>query len=274
VRRRATILSLALDQAVRWELIPTNPAKNADPGKLNSRKATAPPAEAVTAILRAAGERDPDLLCYLFLDAEAGARRGEVAALRLTDFTDDTVTITRALTVGLANDNNAARYEGHYWPSRWNRGNVRTALIEKPRPKNDESVRTIALSPATLALVWGQAAMCAERLHKAGRDYPVDGFLFPAPGDGLRPVRPDSWTDRFVRLRGELGLDGIRLHDLRHFVATSLLAAGVSLTDVAARLGHGWGGKTTLAIYGHGTTAGDRRSSDLMAALLADALDD
>jgi integrase len=99
VRRRAGILSLALDQAVRWELIRSNPAKAAQPGKLKKRKPTPPDTAQVQALLLAAGERDKEWLTYLFLDAEAGARRGEVAALRLTDFGADCVTIARALTV-------------------------------------------------------------------------------------------------------------------------------------------------------------------------------
>lgn len=276
VRRRAGILSLAFDQGVRWKKatgLTSNPCKEAQPGKLKKRKQTPPDHEQVKALLREAGERDKELLTYLFLDAEAGARRGEVAALRLTDFTTDAVQITRALTVGLATPENAAFFAGHYWPSRWSRGNVQTALIEK-EPKNEESVRTVALCPATLALVWAQAALCAERLRKAGREYPADGFLFPAPGDGLRPLRSDTWTDRFTTLRDDLGLTGVRLHDLRHYVATTLLNAGVDLATVAGRLGHGGGGKTTLAIYGHPSKVVDRASSDLMATLIGEVLED
>lgn len=60
----------------------------------------------------------------------------------------------------------------------------------------------------------------------------------------------------------------MRLHDVRHFVATTLLTSGVDLATVAGRLGHGGGGKTTLAIYSHFLQEPDRVASDLMASVL------
>jgi integrase len=60
----------------------------------------------------------------------------------------------------------------------------------------------------------------------------------------------------------------VRLHDVRHFVATTLLTSGVDLATVAGRLGHGGGGKTTLAIYSHFLREPDRVASDLMASVL------
>ncbi len=60
----------------------------------------------------------------------------------------------------------------------------------------------------------------------------------------------------------------MRLHDVRHFVATTLLTSGVDLATVAGRLGHGGGGKTTLAIYSHFLREPDRVASDVMASVL------
>jgi integrase len=45
----------------------------------------------VASLLEAAEEKDPEWLTFLFLDAETGARRGELAALRLDEFTLNTV---------------------------------------------------------------------------------------------------------------------------------------------------------------------------------------
>ena len=55
----------------------------------------------------------------------------------------------------------------------------------------------------------------------------------------------------------------------RHYVATSLIAAGVDLTTVAGRLGHGGGGATTQRVYAHFTKRPDRVASDVMAALIS-----
>ncbi len=70
-----------------------------------------------------------------------------------------------------------------------------------------------------------------------------------------------------VRLRHSLGLS-VRLHDVRHFVATILLTSGVGLATVAGCLGHARGGKTTLAIYSHFLREPDRVASDVMASVL------
>ena len=40
-----------------------------------------------------------------------------------------------------------------------------------------------------------------------------------------------------------------RLHSLRHYSATELIAAGTDVRTVAGRLGHGSGGATTLKIH-------------------------
>ncbi|HUP69974.1 MAG TPA: tyrosine-type recombinase/integrase, partial [Acidimicrobiales bacterium] len=52
--------------------------------------------------------------------------------------------------------------------------------------------------------------------------------------DGSRPWNPYHWTTAWRRLREKLGLPkATRLHDLRHFAATHLLADGVDVKTVA-----------------------------------------
>jgi site-specific recombinase XerD len=45
-----------------------------------------------------------------------------------------------------------------------------------------------------------------------------------------------------------LGLH-MHIHQLRHYSATELIAAGVDIRTVAGRLGHSGGGTTTLRVY-------------------------
>ncbi len=268
VRRAHGILRLAFDQAVRWDWRPDNPVERARPGRNRPRRIQPPTTDDVLSLLAAAEAMDTDLLAYLFLDAETGARRGEVAALRFSDLDGDSLSIARTLVVGLDTDVDRRRYASHIWPSEVERGRHRTALIEKDCPKNESSIRTITLSTPTVELLTTQQAKLRSAAAAAGAVFPIDGFIFAATVDGSRPLRPDTWSHRFRRLRASVGLDSIRLHDVRHFVATSLLVAGVDLATVAGRLGHGGGGKTTLAIYGHFLRAPDRTASDVMAALL------
>lgn len=150
------ILRLALAQAVKWGWRGDNPAALASPGRRTKPRITPPTADEVLRLLDGAGDEDPELLTFLFLDAETGARRGELSALRLDDFGSDSVSISRALTVGLMTPENQQRYDGHVWVAHWQRGKLPTVVIEKPNPKNDSSARTISLSPPTPQLVHQQ----------------------------------------------------------------------------------------------------------------------
>jgi len=261
------VLRLALEQAVKWGWLTINPADLANPGKHRKPKITPPTVGEMLQLLEAAGGDDPELLTFLFLDAETGARRGELSALRVDDIGDDFVSITRSLTLGLRTPENQERYDGHIWVASWRRGQLPTVLIEKANPKNESSVRTISLSPPTIELVRTQIHRLSQRAGAAGGRYPDDGFMFPANIEGTRPLRPDTWTRRFSRLTRGLGLS-VRLHDVRHFVATTLLTSGVDLATVAGRLGHGGGGKTTLALYSHFLHEPDRAASNLMMGVL------
>lgn len=180
------------------------------------------------------------------------------------------MSISRTLVVGPDTDENRRRYAGHYWPAGVSRAPKATAVIEKAKPKNRRSIRTIALSAPAALLVADLRAQHAARAAACGVTLSPDRFVFAAEIDGSRPIRPETWTRRFTRLRSEVGLETVRLHDLRHFVATTLLASGTDLATVAGRLGDSSGGKTTLAIYGHFLLGAppDRAAADLLAALV------
>lgn len=268
VKRVHGVVRLALDQAVKWGWRADNPAVHAYVGKARKAKFTPPTGPEVVRLLEAAENHDPELLVFLFLDAETGARRGELSALRFDDFGDDTLRIARTLIVGLLTEDATQRYSGHLWPGEWRRGERPTALIEKDNPKNENSIRTIALTPATMELVRQQRARLAERTLAAGSTLPSDAFVFPARVDGTRPWRPEIWTRRFSKLREDAAVK-VRLHDVRHFVATTLLTSGVDLATVAGRLGHGGGGKTTLAIYSHFLAEPDRAAAEVMGRVLS-----
>jgi integrase len=92
-----------------------------------------------------------------------------------------------------------------------------------------------------------------------------DGFVF-ADIDG-RPWRPDVCTNRFARLRARVGLPTVRLHDLRHFVATVLTDAGLPITTISSRLGHR-DTSTTLNLYAHALPLTDQRAADFLGSIL------
>lgn len=94
-----------------------------------------------------------------------------------------------------------------------------------------------------------------------------DAYVFSHEPDCLAPLVPGSITKRFQNLRDSLGYDNMRLHDLRHFTATRLIAAGVPVRTVSGRLGHS-SPSTTLSVYSHFVEASDQHAASVMGELL------
>jgi len=244
VRRVHSVVRAAFEQGVRWDWLATNPAARASPGPSEQAPIQPPAAAAVMALLERAERDDQAFAVFLVLAAVTGARRGELLALRWPDLDLDsgTLTITRAISLGA------------------------DGPVERPRPKTKSSVRQIALDEGTAGILVAHRARMSERALVCGITLPFDAFVFSHEIDGAVPWRPGFPSLKFRRLRHGLGLDEVRLHDLRHFVATTLLGAGVDLRTVAGRLGHSGGGRTTLAVYAHFQQAKDRGAADLLGS--------
>jgi len=72
---------------------------------------------------------------------------------------------------------------------------------------------------------------------------------------------------RWERLRRPSGLNHLKIHGLRHFVATELLTTGIDVRTVANRLGHART-STTLDIYWAWVPARDREAAEHLQAIL------
>ena len=94
---------------------------------------------------------------------------------------------------------------------------------------------------------------CSGMWYEAGQQR----ACFSADVEARTPWYPDSVSRRFRRSCKRIGLEGVRLHDLRHYVATRLLSAGVGVRTVAGRLGHR-NAATTLNVYSHFVPETDR----------------
>lgn len=84
-----------------------------------------------------------------------------------------------------------------------------------------------------------------------------------------RPVAPYTIETAFKAARATVaGLpEGFRIHDLRHYFASLLIAAGLDIKTVQARLRHA-SAKTTLDTYGHMWPDRDESSRAAVAAAL------
>jgi integrase len=73
-----------------------------------------------------------------------------------------------------------------------------------------------------------------------GVELSANAFVFSSRQACAKPWLSNWVTKRFIAARRAAGLPHFRLHlhDLRHFMATKMLAAGVPMATVSQRLSH------------------------------------
>jgi integrase len=249
VQKTHVSLSRALDHAISLDWLDANPATKAvrPQPDTEDRTISAPSPEDVQRLLARAKNEDPEWYCYLRVASSVGNRRGEAAALRWSavDMTRGTVTLASVVSVGTA------------------------GLVVLKRTKTKRGVRQVSVDPVTLDLLREQHKRQDERALECGTHLVDDPFVFSADVRGAVPCDPRTMTRRFNRLRNRMKLN-VRLHDLRHHVATQLLAAGVDVVTVAGRLGQD--PAVTLRTYSHFVPARDKAAAELMGELLDGAV--
>lgn len=241
VRRRHTVLHSMFAQAVRWGLLAANPADQVVPPRANDTEVDAADPAEVMQVLAVADERDPQLALLLRLGAVTGARRSNLLGLRWRDVDLDggAVTFCRAVV----------------------KGPDGTEIVERTKGL---ARYTVPISDATVAVLRRARAADVERSMAVGVRGVDDWLLFRRGiGAGQEPLTPTAVSKRWERLCRDVLGHTVRLHALRHGVATQLLAAGVDVRTVAGRMGHA-NPSMTLAVYGHAVTEAERRAADVM----------
>jgi integrase/predicted RNA-binding Zn-ribbon protein involved in translation (DUF1610 family) len=243
VRRVHAVLQKACHDAVRWGRLSVNPTTAADPPKASAEHHDRLPvwtAEQLAAFLAAvANDR---LFALRRLLAMTGMRRGEALGLSWQDLDMESgsVSIRRA----------------------WIAVNGAAQFAE---PKSRSSRRTIALDPATLAVLKAHAARQADEQACWVECLVETDLVFTRP-DG-RPLVPWTVSKAFGDHGRAALLPRIPLHGLRHTYATLALASGINPRIVSARLGHATVA-LTLDVYSHVLPQADREAAERIAALL------
>lgn len=218
------VLHRALEQAVRWQLIPRNPADAVEPPRARRPEIQALTEDQVRAMLEAA--KGTRYYTLLLLAVATGMRRGELLALRWqdVDLKAGRITVCRSL---------------QYTKERG---------IFFKEPKNPGSRRTVEISPPVVE------ALRRHRKEQAGQKLALaplyeDQDLVFEQGNG-RPLFPDTITAWFPRVMERAGLPRVSFHALRHTHVTLLLKAGVPVRVVSDRVGHARV-RITLDTYSH-----------------------
>lgn len=85
-------------------------------------------------------------------------------------------------------------------------------------------------------------------------------------------MRVVTWQRDWMRARRALGLEGVRLHDLRHVAGTMAAATGASTKELMHRLGHA--SPRAALRYQHATAKRDEAIADGIDRMLDAAKDE
>jgi integrase len=230
VHAMRTTLSSALTRAMREELITVNPAR------LVSLPAEQPdrvkPWNADEAKSFLESTRSHPLYPAFVLMLLYGLRRGEVLGLSWddVDLEEDVLSIKRQV----------QRVDGAL------------ALVEV---KTRAGRRSLPLLPWARDALLEQARWQSDRRRRVGEEWQDTGLVFTTRTG--RAIQPRSFSRSFERLVADSPLRTIRLHDLRHSVASLLKKAGVAPRDAMEILGHSRI-SVTMEIYTHSDEATQR----------------
>jgi integrase len=246
IRQLRTSTRSVLALAVESDILTSDPS-----GFMTGRNAPRPLRQSVNAVKSWSASEAQAFLQHVIGDAlealwivllGSGLRRGEALALRWddVDFEGRTVSVSRSLTM---------QEEGPTMKD----------------PKTKTSTRTISVGRSLIEVLQAHRRRQAQDRLASDEWDNGEGLIFTNSTGGR--LRPDYVTPRLKKLVAEARLPWIRLHGLRHTMASLALQNGVDIATVSERLGHA-NTRITAQIYLHGSKETDRAAADALDAAL------
>lgn len=248
---RLNYLSRIFKYAIREGYIHTNPALNVLPPKYgkeikNKKEKFWDRNELARFFDAIDSHKAPQPYAYFRTLAFSGIRSGEAAALVWSDidFERKTLSITKT----------QAKVE-------------HGKCVVQPT-KTKASTRLITLDVETIAALRQWRTRQAEHFLKFGisTSSPTQPVFTTSVNKWLYHDVPTRWLNRYTKAAGIE--HKITLHGFRHSHASALLAAGVPIKEVQARLGH-TNAQTTLNVYAHVSQGQDAEAINTLSRYLA-----
>ena len=237
-----TVLRVALNQALAWNLVHRNAAALANPPRVESKPIQPfSPDEARAFLTAVAGDR----LEALYAAALAlGLRLGESLGLRWEDIDLDAATLTVS--------GQLQRVKGQG--------------LQRVPCKTSRSRRTIPLPVTVVMALRAHRARQLEARLLAGPRWQDKGYVFTSRHG--TPIDQGLVVSRFKKVLGKAKLRDQRFHDLRHACASLLLDQGVAPRAVMETLGHSQI-SLTMDTYAHVMPTMLRHVAETMDTVLA-----
>jgi integrase len=249
------LLHAALAQAVRWRLIPVNPAAGVRAPRATTREIRPLTRAQAAAFVDALVGEETFWRAFFLLALSTGMRLGELCGLRWVDVELDRATVEVVQTI--------AYVEGEGSQLRGEKGRV-----TKPRAKSRAGGRVLPIDLDLVALLRAHRLVQVARQLHAGPLYKDADLVFPGPVG--QPLDDSPIRRTLERLCRTAGVPRITPHDLRHTHATLLLLDGVNVKVVSERLGHATVA-ITMQTYAHVLPGLQEEAAERIARLLRSA---
>lgn len=241
------VLSSMLQDAMQWQLIPSNPCQRVKPPKAERKKASILEEENITLLIQALQNEPIKFRTIILLAIDSGLRLGELLGLQWDniDFEKGMLSVTKSV--------QCLKGKGVFLKD----------------PKTASSVRSLAISASVLTQLKQYRCWQSQKKLQLGDQWHDENWLFTKwNGELMYPTTPSQWFSRFLK-RHNLGT--MPFHSLRHLSATLLISLGVPLKNVSSRLGH-TDIRTTDMYYSHALESVDKQAADKMNGFLQQSL--
>jgi len=232
-------LHAALKHAVKWRLIPTNPADAVDAPQPERKEMRYFTPEQVTALMEVAERTGYPWHGFFAVALSTGMRLGELLGLRWQDIDLERGRLTVQQTVQRL---------------------PKMGIVAKS-PKTAGSRRPIDLGREVVTILQQHRVAQTKHRQKIGPLWEDLGLVFPSERGTY--IESTNVHRIFTRLCEQAGVPRIRLHDLRHTAATLMFAKRIGDKVISERLGH-TDPSTTSRLYKHVTETMQREAADVM----------
>lgn len=221
-------ISKALNDAVEHGYINYNPDTASKRPKLKKFHAKFLNQKQIQELLSAL--QDSIIYLPVFLCSIYGLRRSEVLGIKWSciDFENDTIHICETLQQSTKELSGSSNYTDD--------------------TKNDSSDGTMPLIPVVKEKLLAQKQWQMGKREELDDLYSESDYVFTQENGAV--ITPNYLTKNFRKYADDAGYFGLRLHDLRHSVASNLLNKGFSYVQTAEWLRHS-SPSTTLRFYAH-----------------------
>ena len=240
------LISAMLQNAVYWQLLPSNPARRVKPPKTKKPKMEFFNDDECKFLIQSLMELTGSKLKYkvaILLDIFSGVRRGELIGLEWSDvdFKNETININKST---------------QYLPE--------NGIFDKDT-KTESSNRIVPIPDYITKTLLEYKEWYDEQKDIWGDKWIESNKLFVQ--DNGKTMHPDTIGKWFKPYIEELGLPIIKFHGIRHTNATLMIANNVDIATVSARLGHA-SINTTIKYYVHPLEKNMRKAAYVLQDLL------